>query len=107
MASLEGHTGWVLAVACRSDGKVLATSSSDGIIKLWDLANIGSAFTTLRDQCASSAIHVYAERLSMRLLFRNKEVWSLAWRPDPPTGAFAGVTSSVASGAFVRTDFCC
>ena len=30
VANLQGHTGWVLDLACRDDGKVFASSSSDG-----------------------------------------------------------------------------
>ena len=30
VANLQGHAGWVLSLACRSDGRVFASSSSDG-----------------------------------------------------------------------------
>ncbi len=33
---LEGHEGWVQAVAYRPDGKVIATGSSDRSIRIWD-----------------------------------------------------------------------
>ena len=30
VAALSGHTGWILDLACRDDGRVFASSSSDG-----------------------------------------------------------------------------
>lgn len=30
VANLSGHTGWILSLACRSDGRVFASSSTDG-----------------------------------------------------------------------------
>lgn len=50
-----------MAVAARND-RLLASGSSDGSVKLWDLSNFGSALATLRDA--------------------SGDCWSLAWRPD-------------------------
>ena len=33
VANLQGHTGWILDLSCRDDGKVFASSSSDGYVK--------------------------------------------------------------------------
>lgn len=30
VANLQGHTGWILSLSCRDDGRVFASSSSDG-----------------------------------------------------------------------------
>lgn len=30
VANLSGHTGWVLSLSCRGDGRVFASSSTDG-----------------------------------------------------------------------------
>lgn len=36
MATLEGHTGNVTAVAWQNEGKWIVTSSEDGCLKIWD-----------------------------------------------------------------------
>ncbi|TNY20074.1 WD40-repeat-containing domain protein [Rhodotorula diobovata] len=68
VASLGGHEGWVVSVAARNE-RLLASGSSDGTIKLFDLSAPSLALSTLRDHTG--------------------DVWSLAWAPEPTTGAAA------------------
>ncbi|GAA5929156.1 hypothetical protein JCM3775_006749 [Rhodotorula graminis] len=69
VASLGGHEGWVVNVAARNE-RLLASGSSDGTIKLFDLAAPSLALSTLRDHTG--------------------DVWTVAWAPEGASGA-AGV----------------
>jgi WD40 repeat protein len=82
-STLTGHEGWVLSVAWRPTmtpfgevalGNLLATSSVDGTIKLWN-ANTGECVRTL--------------------LGHISWVWSVAWSPDGQLLASGGTTNDL------------
>src|SRR5262245_50674879 len=57
--ALEGHTGWIAAVAFSPDGKTLATGSADPAVKLWDL-QAGKAKATLTGHTGAVAAVAFA-----------------------------------------------
>ncbi|GAA5875290.1 hypothetical protein JCM8547_006890 [Rhodosporidiobolus lusitaniae] len=77
VASLGGHDGWVVNVSARND-RLLASGSSDGTIKLFDLSSPSSALSTLRDHTG--------------------DVWALAWAPEQ-AGAAPAVEGLGGAGA--------
>lgn len=71
VASLTGHSSWVLSTQISPDGKLALSGSADKTIKVWDLST-RTTVSTVQD---------------------TGEVWSVGWRPNP-----SGMNTS---GAFV------
>jgi len=46
---LEGHTSTVFGVALSADGRLVASGSGDGTVKLWETAG-GACMATLRNE---------------------------------------------------------
>jgi WD40 repeat protein len=49
LVTLEGHTGTVTAVAVSGDGKLVASGSFDGTVRLWE-SRSGASLRTLRPE---------------------------------------------------------
>jgi len=63
VASFSGHASWILSVDISSDGKLIASGSSDRNVKIWDLAS---------RQCVST-LSSSSEQ--------SGEVWGVSWKP--------------------------
>ncbi|KAL4400150.1 hypothetical protein ACI68E_003065 [Malassezia pachydermatis] len=62
VTALQGHKGWILRVQAGGDGRVVATSSSDGMVRLWD---IGASPV----QCVMTVA-------------QTTPIWTVSWRPE-------------------------
>jgi len=69
VASLNGHSSWVLSASLSVDGRAAASGSADRTIKIWDIA-ARACVSTIQEQ---------------------GEIWGVSWKPDVvhTTGAFA------------------
>ncbi|KAF9226933.1 WD40 repeat-like protein [Gyrodon lividus] len=68
VATLAGHSSWVLSTDISPDSRLAVSGSADKSIKVWDLA-------------ARAAVSTIQE---------SGEVWSVAWRPKPALTGSAG-----------------
>jgi len=72
VASLTGHSSWVLSADISPDGRLAASGSSDQTVKIWDIA---------ARQCVST------------LTDQSGDVWGVSWRPISGAGAGTLVSS--------------
>lgn len=54
-----GHSGYVLSLSACPDGRLLASSSTDGTVKIWDIPS-------------RKCVHTQTE---------GEDIWSVRWRP--------------------------
>jgi WD40 repeat protein len=97
--TFEGHSGWVLSVAFSSDGRILASASNDGMIKLWDVA-AQKELGTLRGHTGgtfSLAFRPASNLLASAGMDRVIRLWDVETKQEltPPMG-HAGPIYSVA-----------
>jgi WD40 repeat protein len=74
LATVQAHDGFAQSVAFSPDGKLLATSGSDQLIRIWDRNPL---------QC------------TITLKGHRSEVWAVAFAPDGQTIASAGKEGSI------------
>lgn len=80
VATLTGHTSWVLSTDISRDGRLALSGSADKTMKVWDLGS-RSAVSTVQD---------------------SGEVWSVSWRPRPPQHGSYGEFVSGGEDGVVR-----
>jgi WD40 repeat protein len=113
---LSGHESWVLSVTFSPDGKVLATSSADQTIRLWDVSTgeclktfLGHkgliwsvAFSldgkTLASACEDQTVRCWnidTGECYQTLQGHNSLVWSVAFNPQNKLLASASVDQTI------------
>jgi len=80
VASLAGHSSWVLSADISPDGRLALSGSADKTIKVWDLA-ARAAVSTIQD---------------------TGEVWSVSWRPRASPSGSSGAFVSGGEDGIVR-----
>jgi WD40 repeat protein len=99
-ARLTGHTGVVYSVAFNGDGRLLASASGDGTVRLWDVATAKcvTVLTGHTDEVFSAVFHPDGKRLASAGRDRAIWLWDLATGQE--VARLEGHTNFVFSLAF-------
>lgn len=85
-----GHEWGISAVTFSPSGSLLATSSHDGTVRLWDVAT-GRSLATLVDQKLNDTVNEYWQRVARRKIeAMPPSIESVAFSPDGKRIAMAG-----------------
>lgn len=79
VAALQGHRGWVLDVQAGGNGRVIASTCSDHVVRLWDLG-------TSPIECIMTQT-------------QKTPIWGVAWHPDSMEGTREDMGSSTLMAA--------
>jgi len=86
-ATLEGHKGAVCCAAFSPDGKIIATGSFDGVIRVWDVANGRELFTLSGHGAGVRAVVFSRDGKTLYSGSEDRTVkgWDLAQRKETAT----------------------
>lgn len=101
VATLRGHTKSIQQIEFSHSGEILATSSSDGTVRLWRTVTGESLTTIAGDQKSEvSKINWSSDDRKLAITYRNKKSWELAvW--DVPAGQLPAISQRIQGDYFL------